>query len=107
MTDNSELLQLIHSLPPEMQEAIEGVVKYEQQLREENQRLREALKPFADASASMHSFTGQRYQGVDEHLPIEQGIVDEAIMNDYGVGEITVANLQQAAAVLSEKPHEP
>lgn len=76
-------------------------------LEAENARLREALKPFADAAASMHSFTGQRYQGVDEHLPIEQGIVDEAIMNDYGVGEITVANLQQASAVLSEEPHEP
>ena len=46
MTD-IELLELIHSLPPEMQEAIEGVIKYEQQLRAENARLRAALLPFA------------------------------------------------------------
>lgn len=31
-------------------------------LQAENARLRDALRPFANAAESMHSFTGQRYQ---------------------------------------------
>lgn len=77
-------------------------------LQADNSRLRAALRPFAEASLSMHAYDGQLYQGVSDHLPIKQGIVDEAIMDGYGVGEITVGDLQQATAALAdENPHEP
>ena len=63
-------------------------------------RLRAALEPFAKAANLMHAYDGQRYLGLDQFLPANQSVVDEAIRNDYGVGEITVSDLKQAEAAL-------
>ena len=63
-------------------------------------RLRAALEPFAKAANLMHAYDGQRYLGLDQYLPANQSVVDEAIRNDYGVGEITVSDLKQAEAAL-------